>query len=185
MVAMAAEQSFPFWRAYGVICSAWVKYNNGNVAEGLSLLRNGLAAYRATGVKMYMSHHVALLARACEIAGRVEEASTLLDESLQFVDATGGRWFAAELNRLRGQMHLHQGHFGAAEELYCKALSIAKEQEAKLWELRAAAALARLLCDQARRVEARDVLAPVYWWFTEGFNTQDLQVSRALLEDLG
>jgi predicted ATPase len=97
---------------------------------------------------------------------------------------TGERWFAAELNRHKGQLLLRQEHPEAAEELYRKALSIAQKQQAKLWELRAAVSLARLHRDQSRRAEARDLLAPVYDWFTEGFGTQDLKEARALLYEL-
>ena len=125
-----------------------------------------------------MPHYLALLAGACEIARQVEEAVTLLNDALQIVERTGERWFAAELNRQKGQLLLRQGHSEAAEELYRKALSIAEEQEAKLWELRAAASLARLRRDQGRRAEARDLLAPVYGWFTEGFDTPDLKEAR-------
>ena len=94
------------------------------------------------------------------------------------------RWLAAELYRLKGQLLLRQGRAGAAEELYRKSLSIAQGQEAKLWELRAAASLARLRRDQGRRTEARDLLAPVYGWFTEGFDTPDLKEAKALLDEL-
>ena len=104
----------------------------------MSLLRSGSVAYRATGAEAFMPHYIALLSRACAIAGQVEEALNLLDEALQIAERTGERWFAAELNRHKGQLLLHQGHTDAAEELYRKALSIAEEQEAKLWELRAA-----------------------------------------------
>ena len=100
------------------------------------------------------------------------------------VDRTGERWFAAELNRLKGQLLLRQGQPEAAEELYRKALAIARDQEAKLWELRAAATLARLLRDKGRRVEARNLLAPVYGWFTEGFDTRDLKEAKALFDEL-
>jgi predicted ATPase len=123
------------------------------------------------------------LAKAYEIVGQVEEALTLLDDTLQLVERTRQRWFAAELNRQKGQLLLGQGHAEAAEELYRKALSIAREQEAKLWELRAAASLARLRRDQGRRAEARDLLAPVYGWFTEGFGTADLKEAKALLDE--
>ena len=129
-------------------------------------------------------YHVALLARACEVAGQIEEASILLDDALQIVERTGERWFAAELNRHKGQLLLRQGDTAAAEELYRKALSIAREQEAKLWELRAAVSLARLRRDQSRRAEARDLLAPVYGRFTEGFDTSDLKEAKALLDEL-
>ena len=184
LVAVTTEQGFPHWRAQGTIYRGWVKVKNGDVAEGISLLRSGSAAYRATGAEAWMPHYIALLARACEIAGQIEEGLTLLDDALQIVERTGERWFAAELNRHKGQLLLRQGHSEAAEELYRKALSIAEEQEAKLWELRAAASLARLRRDQGRHAEARDLLAPVYGWFTEGFDTPDLKEAKALLDEL-
>src|SRR5262249_32549384 len=174
LVALTNEQGFPLWGALGTIFRGWVKVKEGDVAEGISLLRSGSAAYRATGAELYMPYHIALLAAACEIAGQVEEASTLLDEALQIVERTGERWFAAEIYRQKSQLLRTQGHAEAAEELYRKALSISEEQEAKLWELRAAASLARLWRDQGRRAEAHDLLAPVYGWFTEGFDTPDL-----------
>jgi predicted ATPase len=108
----------------------------------------------------------------------------LLDDALQRVERTGERWLEAELNRHRGELLLRQGHIETAEELYRKALSIAEEQEAKLWELRAAMSLARLRRDQGRYMEARDLLAPVYAWFTEGFGTPDLKEAKALLDEL-
>jgi predicted ATPase len=107
-----------------------------------------------------------------------------LDDALQIVERTGECWFAAELNRKKGQLLLRQGHSEVAEELYCKAFSIAEEQGAKLWELRAAASLARLRRDQGRRPEARDLLAPIYSWFTEGFDTPDLKEAKELLGEL-
>lgn len=108
----------------------------------------------------------------------------MADNALQLAEETGERWAAAELNRRKGRLLLRRGHTEAAEELYGKALSIAREQEAKLWELRAAASLARLRRDQGRRGEARDLLARVYGWFTEGFDTPDLKDTRALLDQL-
>ena len=108
----------------------------------------------------------------------------MLDEALQIVERTGERWLEAELYRHKGQLQERQGHAGSAEELYRKALSIARDQEAKLWELRAAASLARLRRDQGRRTEARNLLAPVYGWFTEGFDTLDLKDAKALLDEL-
>ena len=94
------------------------------------------------------------------------------------------RWFAAELYRQKGELLLRQGHAEAAEGLYRKALSIAAEQEAKLWELRAAVSLARLRRDQGLRADARDLLTPIYGWFTEGFDTKDLKEANALLSEL-
>jgi class 3 adenylate cyclase/predicted ATPase len=184
LIAVAVEQGVPWWHTVGTTYRGWVKVKKGDVAEGISLMRSGVAAYRATGAEMWIPYHTALRARACEIAGQVEEGLTLLDEALQIVQRTGERWYSAELNRHKGQLLLRQGYAQAAEELFRKALSIAREQEAKLWELRAAVSLARLRCDQGRRAEARDILAPVYDWFTEGFDTPDLKEVKALLDDL-
>jgi len=184
LAVVATEQSFPWVRAMGTIYRGWVKAKNGDVTEGMCLLRTGSSAYRATRAELWMPHHIALLVRACEIAGQIEEAVTLLDEALQIVERTGERWLEAELYRHKGQLLLQQGYSEAAEELYRKALSIAREQEAKLWELRAAVSLARLRSDQGRHGEARGLLAPVYGWFTEGFNTADLKEAKALLDEL-
>jgi predicted ATPase len=184
LVAVATEQAFPQWRAFGTIYRGWVKAKNGDVVDGTSLLRSGVVAYRANGSEALLPHHTALLARACDTAGEIEEASTALDDALQIAGRTGECWLDAELYRHKGQLLLRQGRSAAAEELYRKALGIAKEQEAKLWELRAAASLARLRRDQGRRAEARELLAPVYGWFTEGFDTQDLKEAKALLDEL-
>ena len=181
---MATEQGFPLWRALGTIFRGWIEVRNGDVTEGMSLLHSGLTAYRATGAELAMAYYTALLAGACEIVGQVEEGLTLLDEALQVAVRTGERWFLAELNRQRGQLLLGQGDPKAAEKHYRKALTIARKQEAKLWELRAATSLARLWRDQDRRTEARDLLAQVYGWFTEGFDTPDLKEAKSLLDEL-
>ena len=148
------------------------------------MLHSGAGAYRVTGAVQLNAYYSTLLALAYEIAGRVDESMTLLDEASQIVERTEERWYAAELERYKGQLLLRQGQPEAAEELYRKALSIAEEQAAKLWELRAAASLARLRRDQGRHAEARDLLAPVYGWFTEGFDTADLKEAKSLLDEL-
>jgi predicted ATPase len=183
-VVVATEHGFPLWRAEGTVYRGWDKVKNGDVTGGISLLRSGSAAYRSTGAEAWTPHHIALLARAFEIAGKIEEAATQLDDALQISETTGVRWLAAELNRHKGRLLLRQGHSEEAEELYRKALSIAVAQEAKLWELRAAVSLARLFRDQGRRAEARELLTPVYGWFTEGFDTADLKDAKALLDRL-
>jgi len=185
LVAVTTEQGFPYWGAIGSVFSGWVKAKNGDATEGVSLLRNGLNAVRATGAQAALPGLITWLARACEVAGQVAEAVAQLDEALQIVERTGEGWFAAELNRHKGELLLRQGHSETAEELYRKALSIAEQQEAKLWELRAAVSFARLRRDQGRRTEACELLAPVYSWFTEGFDTLDLREAKALLDDLG
>jgi class 3 adenylate cyclase/predicted ATPase len=184
LIAVATEQGFPHWRAQGAIYRGWVKVNNGNMTEGIALLRSGTSAYRASGAELLVPHYFALMAAAYELVGQVDGSSTLLDDSLQIVERTGERWFAAELNRLKGQLLLRQGHSDAAEEHYRNALGIAQKQEAKLWELRAAMSMARLLRDRGKRHQARDLLAPVYGWFTEGFGTLDLKEAKTFLNTL-
>jgi predicted ATPase len=184
-VAVAAEHGFAYWMAAGTIFGGWLRVKKGDVTDGMSLLRSGTAAFRATGMEVWTPYFFALLAAAFEIAGQIEEALTLLDDALQIVEEKGGRWIQAELYRHKGQLLLRQKHSEAADELYRKALSIAEEQRAKLWELRAAASLARLRRDQGRHTEARNLLAPVYGWFTEGFDTPDLTEAKALLDELG
>jgi predicted ATPase len=184
LIRVTAEQGFLLWRAMGTVYRGWVRVKNSDVVEGISLLRQGLAAYRATGAEAWVPYQIALLAKACEIAGQTDEAVDLLNDALQIIERTGERWLEAELHRHKGELLMDRGQTEPAEELYRKALSIAQGQEAKLWELRAAASLARLRRDQGRHAEARDFLAPVYGWFTEGFDTADLKEAKALLDGL-
>jgi predicted ATPase len=182
---VATEQGFPHWRAQGAIYRGWVKVKNSDVTAGISLLRTGSTDYRAGGTELFVPHYFALLAAASEIAGQIEEGLTLLEDALQMAERTGERWLIAELNRHKGQLLLRQGHTENTEELDRKALNIAEEQGAKMRELRAATSLARLWRDQRRRRdEARDLLAPIYDWFTEGFDTPDLKEANALLDEL-
>jgi predicted ATPase len=183
LAGVATEQGFAVG-AQGTVYHGWVKVRQGDLTEGMSLLRAGLAAYRARRADLWMPHFLAMLAEASEMAQEIEEALILLDEGLGTAERTGARWFAAELNRQKGRLLLRQGQPAAAEELYRKALDNAREQEAKLWELRAAASLARLWGDQGRGAAARDLLAPVYGWFSEGFATPDLKAAKALLDEL-
>ena len=184
LLALATEQGFPLYRALGTLYLGWVKVNTGSVAEGISLLRSGSSAYRALGAEARTPYHIALLARGLEIAGQIDDASIYLENALQLAERIEERWFTAELYRHKGQLLLRRGHSEAAEEFYRKALALAEEQEAKLWQLRAAASLARFRRDQGRRAAALDLLAPIYGWFTEGFDTQDLKGAKALLDEL-
>jgi class 3 adenylate cyclase/predicted ATPase len=184
LITLATEQGFPVYEALGTIYRGWVKIRTGDVVEGIPLLRSGSSAYQATGAETRISYHIALLARAYDIAGQGEDTLSLLNNALQVIARTGERWFVAELYRHKGELMLRQGHSVAAEELYRQALAIAGEQAAKLWELRAAVSLARLSGDQGRRSEARELLVRVYSWFTEGFDTLDLKSAKAVLDEL-
>ena len=184
LIAVATEQGFPFYRMLGTIYLGSVKARTGDLPTGIALLRSGSSACFATGAKTQMPYYMALLAGACEKAGQVEETLSLLDDALQISEKIGERWFVSELYRHKGSLMLRQGDRKAAEDLYRQALATAREQEAKLWELRAATSLATLANDHAHRAEAHDLLAPVYGWFIEGFGAQDLKGAKALLDEL-
>jgi adenylate cyclase len=185
LILVVTEQHFPYWRALGAAFRGWVRVKSGDLAEGIWLLRSSSAAYRATGSEAWAPHVISLLAEACAIGGQLEEALSLLDEALHITERTRKGWFAAELNRHKGQILLRLGLHGTAEEIYRKALRVAEEQEASLWELRAATSLAELHLHQGRRIEARDLLIPIYNRFTEGFDTPDLKQAKTLLSALG
>jgi predicted ATPase len=184
LVKVATEQGFPRWRALGAIYRGWATVQDGRVGEGLSLLHKGATAFRDAGDAIWTPHYTALLAGAHEIAGQGDEAMILLDESLRMVMRTGERWFVAELNRWEGNLLHDQGQCERAEVCYLEASRIAREQDARLWELRAAVSLARIRRGQGRHDEARGLLAPIFGWFTEGFNTLDLREAKALLDEL-
>jgi class 3 adenylate cyclase/predicted ATPase len=184
LVTVATDQGFLFWRPMGIIYRGWVKVQDGDAAEGISLLHDGLAGYRATGAQLWMPYYTAFLARAYEIAGEIEEALARLKDASHIAETTGERWFAAELHRHKGRLLLRQGRSGAAEEQYRKALSIAEEQGATLWELRATVSLARLRRNQSYHADARNLLTSIYARFTEGFATPDLKEASALLGEL-
>jgi predicted ATPase len=151
--------------------------------QAIANIRSGIAAYRATGAELESSYWFALLAEAFATIGAVEEGLAALTEALNLV-ATTGVLFCAELFRLKGELFLKRNEPNQAEASFHEAINVASVQRAKLLELRASMSLARLWRDQGKVEQARDLLAPVYGWFTEGFETLDLKEAKALLEDL-
>jgi predicted ATPase len=146
--------------------------------------RWGLTMYNATGAKLGMAFFLIVLAEVHGMAAQPEQGLRRLAEADQLIETNYERWAAAELHRLRGTLLLSLHNHAAAEESYLKALSVARLQTPKFWELRAATSLARLWRDQGKRTEAQDLLAPVYRWFTEGFDTPVLKEAKALLDQL-
>ena len=184
LVAIATDQGFPFYRATGAIFRGWVKAKNADVTEGLSLVRSGSNAYCATGATVWMPLYIALLAGVCEIAGQIEEAAARLDQALQLAERTGERWFAAELDRQKGRLLLRQGHPEAARSCIAKPSASRESRKPSCGSCGPPRALPKLWRDQGRCAAARDPLAPVYGWFTEGFATPDLKAAKMLLDEL-
>jgi predicted ATPase len=189
LLALATEHGFGRYVAMGVFLRGRALVAQGQGAEGIVQMRQGLDASRATGTVLDMSLWLAQLGAAYGQVGQVDEGLHLLAEALAMVDTTGGHRPEAELHRLHGELLLHaecgvQNAALAAEECFQQALAVARRQQARSWELRAAMSLSRLWQQQGKRDEARQLLAPIYDWFTEGFDTADLQEARALLEGL-
>jgi predicted ATPase len=174
-LAIAADQGMSFWQAGGTILRGWAVAEGGDVAEGVALLRQGLDAWQATGSVTYRTYFLGLLAEVLGRAGRVADGLEVLDEALALVEETSERLFEAELYRLRGELRHATGR--EAEDDFRRALAVARRQGAKSLELRAATSLARLSGE-------REPLAATLAWFTEGFDTRDIQEARALLDCL-
>jgi predicted ATPase len=184
-VTLATEQGFAFWATTGTILRGWALSAQGQGAEGIRQMRQGLTAWRATGAAISLPNWLGLLAEAYGRVEQLAEGLPLLEEALVAVHSTGERFYEAELHRLKGELLLLATDKEAeAEACFQQALAVARRQQAKSWELRAAVSLARLWHQQGKCAEAHALLAPVYGWFTEGFDTTDLQEAKTLLEEL-
>ncbi|MFQ5595325.1 MAG: AAA family ATPase, partial [Anaerolineae bacterium] len=199
-IALSAEQGFAYWLALATIMRGWALVEQEQVEEGVAQILRGLDAWRATGAGLPQTYYLALLAEGYAKAGQPGEGLTVLAKALKVANNTGERWCEAELHRLRGELLLAQGDDVVAETGFHKAIEVARRQEAKSWELRATVSLCRLLQRQVRGGEGdvpslvpsssrglskgRQMLADIYGWFTEGFDTADLQEAKALLEEL-
>jgi predicted ATPase len=185
-ISVATDQEFPYWRAYSSISYGWALVHQGQGKEGIEQMHQNLQVLRATGAALARQYFLALLAEAHGTMGQPEAGLTVLAEALRVVDKTGARWYESELYRLKGALLLQQSLDNQAEAEACfhHALDIARNQQAKSFELRVATSLARLWQSQGKHQEAHDLLASVYHWFTEGFDTADLKDAKALLEEL-
>jgi class 3 adenylate cyclase len=183
-LAISSEQGFSMFFGMGNIMRGWCLGALGQAAEGIPLLIQGLATYRASGANLMTPFDLTLLAEVYGMAGQPDEGLDRLVEAAKFVETTQARWAEAEMHRLRGTLLLSKREPAGAEDSYGHALAVARRQSAKFWELRAAVDLARLWRDQGKRTEARDLLAPIYGWFTEGFDTLDLKEAKNLLDEL-
>jgi predicted ATPase len=186
-VALATEQGFPHWTAQGTSLRGWALAMQGQGEAGMAQVSQGIATFRATGAAQLVPYYCTMLADVSAHLGRTEDGLQALAEAHTLVEQHDERWWEAEVCRLRGVLLLRQPGTPQAEAESCfqQALDVARRQEAKSLELRAARSLARLWQQQGKRAEARDLLAPLYGWFTEGFDTADLQEAKALLEELG
>jgi predicted ATPase len=185
-VALSTEQGFPVWTALGTSLRGWALAMQGQGEEGMAQVRQGIAGCRATGAAVFVPYFYTLLADVSAHLSHPEDGLQALAEAHTLVEQHEERYWEAEVARLRGVILLRQTGTPQAEaEIWLRrALDVARRQQAKSLELRAAISLARLWQQQGKRTEAYELLAPIYGWFTEGFDTADLQEAKALLAEL-
>jgi adenylate cyclase len=185
-IALAAAQGFEHRVAQGRMLQGWALAMQGDAATGVAHIQQGWGALQSIGQKLDRPYHLALLAEAYGQAGQPEAGLAVPAQALTLVEATEERWWEGELYRLRGDLllHLPSPEVSRAEASFHQALDLARRQQAKALELRAAVSLSRLWQQQGRRDEARQLLTEIYGWFTEAFDTPDLQEADALLKEL-
>jgi predicted ATPase len=187
LLELCREQDFALLFAGGMVLHGWSLTEQGQTAEAIRQMRQGLADWQATGAVSHRPYQLGLLAEALAREGQVQEGLSALAEALAVSTATGERFYEAELHRTRGELLLKQAAGvtpGEAEACFRQALDVAHKQDSKSLQLRAVMSLSRLYQQQGRQAEARPLLAEIYAWFTEGFDTPDLQDAKALLEEL-
>ena len=187
LAAVADEKDAVFSKATAMANRGQLYALTGKFSDALPLLTSGLKAMRATGATFFLPNYVTFKAMAHSELGQFSDAWRCIDEAKNIIETTKGTIAEAEVNRVAGEIALLSAELDAAkaEGYFQRALAVARQQQAKSWELRAAMSLARLWRDQDKVQQARELLAPVYGWFTEGFDTRDLKEAKALLEELG
>jgi class 3 adenylate cyclase/predicted ATPase len=186
VIRLADEKGAALWKALATMQEGCVLALSGNAAEGIQMITSGIAAYRSTGSRVYLPIFWSRLSRAYAELGQFDDAWRCIGEAMAGVETTMERWYGAEIHRVTGEIALKLPQLGSsqAETYFERALTLARVQQAKSWELRAAMSMARLWLDQDMREKARALLAPIYGWFTEGFDTRDLKEAKALLHTL-
>jgi predicted ATPase len=186
LVPLADEKGGAFWKAGGLAFQGSLLALTGQAADAVHTITSGITAYRSTGATMYVPWWLSSLARAYAELGRYDDARRSIGEAITAIETTKERRWEAEVHRIAGEIALMSPEPDAAnaQGYFERALDVARQQQAKLWELRAAMSMARLWLSQGKRQQSRELLAPVYGWFTEGFDTLDLKEAKALLEEL-
>jgi predicted ATPase len=186
VIRLADEKGAALWKALATMQKGCVLALSGKVSEGIQMITSGITTYRSTGSRVYLPIFLSHLSRAHAELGQLDDAWRCIGEAATTVETTKERWYEAEINRMHGEiaLKLPQLDPSQAEAYFERALTVARAQQAKSWELRAAMSMARLWRDQGKRDAARTLLAPVYGWFTQGFDTHDLKDAKGLLHAL-
>jgi predicted ATPase len=186
-VRLCDEHGYPLWRSMGAILQGWALVESGrNPGDCIKQMRQGLADLRATGAGLWQPCFLALIAETCKRANRLDEGLAAVNQALGIVRERAERFYEAELHRLQGELllRLNPADLSPAETCFKRAIAIARDQKARFFELRAVSSLARLLAEGGERRRVQDLLADTYGWFTEGFDTLDVQEAQALSNEL-
>jgi predicted ATPase len=186
IVALADNKGAVLWKAFGALNQGCALAMTGKASDAVQIITSGIAVWRSTGATVWVPLFQSHLASAYAELGQLDDALRCIGEAMTTVETTRERWYEADVHRIAGEIALKSPKADAAkaETYFERALAVSRAQQAKSWELRAAMSLARLWRDQGKRDEAHDLLAPIYGWFTEGFDTLDLKEARALLDEL-
>jgi predicted ATPase len=186
LIALAEEKGSAIWKANGMLRQAGVLALTGQASDAVRIFTSVIPVWRSTGSRIFSPVYLTLLARACGELGQFDEAWSYIGEAMTAIETTKETWHEADVHRIAGEIALMSPEPDAAraEAYFERALAVARAQQAKSFELRAATSMARLWREQGKRDEARELLAPVYGWFTEGFDTLDLKQAKSLLDEL-
>jgi len=186
LVALADERGASYWKALGTAMLGWLFAASGRASDAVWAISSVITSLRSSGTTLYEPMHLQYLARAYAELGQLDDAWRCIDDAIEKVERSKEKWGEAEVHRVAGEIALKspQPETTKAEKYFDRALVVARQQQTKCWELRAAMSMARLWRDQGKLQQARELLAPVYGWFTEGFDTRDLKDAKALLDEL-
>ena len=186
LVSLADDKSALIWEAMGLVTRGCLSALMGQASDAVQMMASGLTAHQQIGTTIYLPFWSSILAKAYADLDQFDDAWRCVEEAMTAIETTGETIFEAEVNRIAGEIALRSPtpDQAKAETYFQRALSVSRAQEAKSWELRAAMSLARLWRDQGKVKQARELIAPVYGWFTEGNDTRDLKKAKALLEEL-
>jgi predicted ATPase len=186
LILLATEKNAAQWRGGGMMHRGCMQAITGKASDAIAMIPSGIAAWQSSGSIVFVPWYVAHMARAHAELGQFEKAWRLIAEALTAIEKTGETWCESDIRRIAGEIALlaPEPDVSKAETHFARALALAKAQQAKSWELRATMSLARLWRHQGERNKARELLSPIYDWFTEGLDTRDLREAKVFLDEL-
>jgi predicted ATPase len=183
-LAFVNKYGFNFFQAYNLVVMGWAQAETDHKEEGIAQIVSGIIKHQEMSARSFLPHYQALLTRSYNLVGNFGAALEAVNLGLALVEETGERYYEAELKRLKGELFIAQKKEAEAEDCFREAIKVARDQNAKSWELRSATSLAHLWQMRGKGNDAIPMISEIYGWFTEGFDTYDLKTARSLLAEL-